>query len=68
MIAGSSPALAASTIAVLGFFIIPNRRHEAKKDLHEKIETMREQLAGLHGVVVIIEDRSRHGQNALGDV
>ncbi|HEY9421046.1 MAG TPA: dynamin, partial [Thermoanaerobaculia bacterium] len=36
--------LAASTIAVLGFFIIPNRRHEAKKDLHEKIETMREQL------------------------
>lgn len=36
--------LAASTIAVLGFFIIPNRRHEAKKDLHEKIEAMREQL------------------------
>ncbi|HSG39520.1 MAG TPA: dynamin family protein [Thermoanaerobaculia bacterium] len=36
--------LAASTVAVLGFFIIPNRRHQAKKDLHEKIETMREQL------------------------
>ncbi|HEX9944116.1 MAG TPA: dynamin family protein [Thermoanaerobaculia bacterium] len=36
--------LAASTIAVMGFFIIPNRRHEAKKDLREKIAAMREQL------------------------
>ena len=36
--------LAAGTIAVLGFFIIPNRRHEAKKDLREKIAAMREQL------------------------
>ncbi len=36
--------LAASTIAVLGFFIIPNRRSAAKKDLSEKIATMREQL------------------------
>jgi small GTP-binding protein len=36
--------LAASTVAVLGFFIIPNRRHEAKRDLREKIAAMREQL------------------------
>ena len=36
--------LAAGTIAVLGFFIIPNRRHEAKKDLREKIAALREQL------------------------
>lgn len=36
--------LAAGTVAVLGFFIIPNRRSAAKKDLSEKIATMREQL------------------------
>jgi len=36
--------LAAGAIAVLGFFIIPNRRHEAKKNLSEKIAAMREQL------------------------
>jgi hypothetical protein len=38
--------LAAGTIAVLGLFIIPNRRHDAKKNLTEKIEAMREQLMG----------------------
>ncbi len=36
--------LAAGTIAVMGFFIIPNRRHAAKRDLREKIAAMREQL------------------------
>jgi small GTP-binding protein len=36
--------LAAGTIAVLGLFIIPNRRRDAKKDLREKIEAMRDQL------------------------
>lgn len=36
--------LAAGTIAVLGFFIIPNRRRDAKKELREKIEAMRDQL------------------------
>jgi small GTP-binding protein len=36
--------LAASAVAVLGLFIIPNRRHDAKKNLKEKIATMREQL------------------------
>jgi hypothetical protein len=36
--------LAAGTVAVLGFFIIPNRRRDAKKDLREKIEAMRDQL------------------------
>jgi small GTP-binding protein len=36
--------LAASTVAVLGLFILPNRRHDAKKDLREKIETMRKDL------------------------
>lgn len=36
--------LAAGTVAVLGFFILPNRRREAKKELREKIQGMREQL------------------------
>jgi small GTP-binding protein len=36
--------LAASTIAILGFFIIPNRRHDAKKELREKIEALRTHL------------------------
>jgi small GTP-binding protein len=36
--------LAASAVAVLGLFIIPNRRHDAKKNLKEKIAAMREQL------------------------
>jgi len=36
--------LAAGTIAVLGFFIIPNRRHDAKKELREKIEALRTHL------------------------
>lgn len=36
--------LAASTVAALGLFIIPNRRHQAKKDLKEKIVELREQL------------------------
>jgi hypothetical protein len=38
--------LAASTVAVLGLFILPNRRHDAKKDLRAKIETMRKDLMG----------------------
>jgi hypothetical protein len=36
--------LAAGAIAVLGFFIIPNRRHDAKKELREKIEALRRHL------------------------
>jgi small GTP-binding protein len=36
--------LAAGAVAVLGFFIIPNRRQQAKKDLRAKIAAMREQL------------------------
>lgn len=36
--------IAAGSIAVLGFFIIPNRRHDAKKELREKIGQLREQL------------------------
>ena len=31
--------LAAGTVAVLGFFIIPNRRRNAKKELRDKIES-----------------------------
>ena len=38
--------LAASAVAVLGLFIIPNRRADAKRDLREKIAAMREQLMG----------------------
>jgi small GTP-binding protein len=36
--------LAASTVAALGLFIIPNRRSVAKKDLKEKIVELREKL------------------------
>ena len=36
--------IAAGSIAVLGFFIIPNRRHDAKKELRQKISELREQL------------------------
>ena len=42
--------LAAGSIAVLGFFIIPNRRHDAKKELRQKIGELREKLmSGLTG-------------------
>lgn len=36
--------LAAGTIAVLGLFVIPMRRHQAKQELREKIATMRTSL------------------------
>lgn len=36
--------LTASAVAVLGLFVIPARRREAKKELREKIEVMRQQL------------------------
>jgi len=38
--------LAASAVAVLGLFVIPARRREAKKELREKIGAMRQQLMG----------------------
>jgi len=38
--------LAASAVAILGLFIIPNRRGDAKRDLRQKIAAMREQLMG----------------------
>jgi hypothetical protein len=36
--------LAASVIAALGFFVIPHRRQAAKKELAERVATMRVQL------------------------
>jgi chromosome segregation ATPase len=33
-------------VAVLGLFVIPARRREAKKELREKIAAMRQQLMG----------------------
>lgn len=36
--------LAAGTLAALGFFILPSRREKAKKDLSEKIESLKERL------------------------
>ena len=36
--------LAASTVAVLGLLILPNRRRQAKAELHEKIVDLRSQL------------------------
>lgn len=38
--------LAATAVAVLGLFVIPARRREAKKELREKIGAMRQQLMG----------------------
>jgi septal ring factor EnvC (AmiA/AmiB activator) len=36
--------LTAGAVAVLGLFVIPARRGEAKKELREKIDAMRQQL------------------------
>jgi chromosome segregation ATPase len=36
--------LTAGAVAVLGLFVIPARRREAKKELRDKISAMREQL------------------------
>ncbi len=36
--------LAAGTLAVLGFFVLPTRKRRAKKELVEKIQTLRQQL------------------------
>ncbi len=36
--------VAASLVAVLGLFIIPGSRRKAKKDLHERLETLRTDL------------------------
>jgi hypothetical protein len=49
LLAGTTAAdvtglLAAGVLAVLGFFVIPNRRRTAKKELRAKIGTLREQL------------------------
>jgi small GTP-binding protein len=38
--------LTAGAVAVLGLFVIPARRREAKKELRDKISAMREQLMG----------------------
>ncbi len=51
--------LAASALAVMGLFIIPNRRRKAKKDLAERIEEMRQGLMeGLGGQFRREMDRS----------
>jgi len=36
--------LAAGTVALLGFFVLPARRREAKRELTEKIDTLRRRL------------------------
>jgi small GTP-binding protein len=38
--------LAASVVALLGFFILPNRREAAKRDLRDKIAALRDKLMG----------------------
>ena len=42
-----SGLLVASTLAVLGLFIMPARRRRAKRDMAEKVARMREQLEGV---------------------
>jgi small GTP-binding protein len=44
--ADATGLIAAGTVAVLGFFILPNRRHAAKRDLRTKIAALREELMG----------------------
>jgi hypothetical protein len=51
--------VAASALAVMGLFIIPNRRRAAKKDLTERIDEMRQGLMeGLGGQFRREMDRS----------
>ena len=38
--------LLASLIAALGLFLIPARRRQARREMHEKVAALREQLAG----------------------
>jgi small GTP-binding protein len=42
--ADATGLIAAGTVAVLGLFILPNRRRDAKRDLRQKIAALREQL------------------------
>ena len=60
--------IAAGSIAVLGFFIIPNRRHDAKKQLRERIEELRTQLMdGLTGQFDReIDESTRRIDEAIG--
>jgi hypothetical protein len=44
--ADATGLIAAGTVAVLGLFILPNRRRDAKRDLRAKIASLREQLMG----------------------
>lgn len=44
--ADATGLIAAGTVAVLGLFILPNRRRDAKRDLRQKIANLREQLMG----------------------
>ena len=60
--------IAAGSIAVLGLFIIPNRRHDAKKELSQKISELREQLmTGLTGQFDReIDEGNRRIEEAIG--
>jgi small GTP-binding protein len=54
--------IAAGSIAVLGLFVIPSKRAQAKADLRERIAEMREKLmADLRAVFEREVDRSVHG-------
>jgi hypothetical protein len=47
MAADVTGVLLASLIAALGIFIIPARRKTAKKDMHQKVSDLREQLSAI---------------------
>ncbi len=56
--------LAAGAVAVLGLFVIPARRREAKKELRDKLSAMREQLmSALSGQFERELERSLHRIN-----
>ncbi len=59
--------LAAGTIAVLGFFIIPNRRHDAKKELRQKIETLARAAHDRSDQPVRPRDREQPAADRRGD-
>ena len=44
MAADITGILAASLVAVLGFFIIPSQRRKAKRDFHARLENLRTNL------------------------
>ena len=61
--AGVTGLLAAGAVAVLGLYLIPNKRRQAKNDLHAKIADLRERLSR-----AITEQFERELARSLGNI